>query len=148
MSGVYEQTVAEHTWTPTMEIAAMCGDCPECGERGEHQHTEFSGGDGERGYVEYACCSCGTEWTDSYNLVQRTVYPRLNDDLLVEIAAEKALEATLQTPRDDRETIWIDGVEQQLFSVDEAYEIWASEQEYLAERDHKGLGGEVAIVMG
>jgi len=145
MSGVYEQSVAKHTWTPMMEIAAMCGDCPECGERGQHQHTEFSGGDGERGYVEYACCSCGTEWTDSYNLVKRTVYPRLNDDLLVEIAEEIAKEIV---PVDDRETIWVDGVEQRLYSLDEAYEIWCAEQEYLAEMHHTGLGGEVAIVIG
>ncbi len=111
MSGVYEQTVARHTWTPTMDAAAMCGDCPECGARGKHTHTEFSGGDGERGYVEYDCTACGTSWTDSYNLVQRTVYPSLRDVGV--------------TTDDDRETIWIDGVEQKLYSVAEGLEIMA-----------------------
>lgn len=110
MSGVYEQTVAEHTWTPTMDAAAMCGDCPECGKQGQHTHTEFSGGDGERGYVEYDCGSCGTAWTDSYNLVQRTVYPALRE---------------VGVSTDDRETIWIDGVEQKLYSVAEGLEIMA-----------------------
>lgn len=111
MSGVYEQTVANHVWTPTMDSAAMCGDCPECGSQGIHTHTEFSGGDGERGYVEYDCEACGTSWTDSYNLVSRTVYPALRD---VGVSTD-----------DNRETIWIDGVEQKLYSVEEGLEIMA-----------------------
>lgn len=115
-------TLGTHSWTDAMESAALCQDCPECGKQGQHQHTEFSGGDGERGYVEYACCSCGTEWTDEYRLVTRTVYPRLNDDLLVEIAEEIAKETV---PVDDRETIWVDGVEQELYSVEDALEIMA-----------------------
>ncbi len=134
MSGTYEQTVAEHAWTPMMDSAALCGDCPECGKQGQHEHTEFSGGDGERGFVEYGCAACGTAWTDSYRLVSRTVYPALRD--------------TETVPVDDRETIWVDGVEQRLYSLDEAYEIWCAEQEYLAEMHHTGLGGEVAIVIG
>lgn len=73
---VFTQILGEHRWTKTMdEIATLCGECPLCMTRGVHTHTEFSGGDGERGYVEYECPSCDAEWTDAYNLVTRTVYP-------------------------------------------------------------------------
>lgn len=73
---VYTQILGEHRWTKTMEqVATVCGECPVCMTRGVHVHTEFSGGDGERGYVEYECPECDAEWTDAYNLVTRTVYP-------------------------------------------------------------------------
>ena len=71
---MYTQLLGQHSWTDTMNVAEICGECPECQGVGKHTHTEFSGGDGERGYVEYEC-DCGAEWTDAYNLVTRTVYP-------------------------------------------------------------------------
>jgi lysyl-tRNA synthetase class I len=73
------ELLGTHTWTPDMDAAALCGVCPECGKQGRHTHTEFSGGDGERGYVEYEC-KCGTIWTDEYRIVTRTVYPNLLDE--------------------------------------------------------------------
>lgn len=105
----YTQKLGQHSWTKTMEtVAVICGECPECMTPAEPEHIEFSGGDGERGYLEYDCASCGASWTDAYNLVTRTVYP--------------AREGS-RGPSDDRETIWIDGVEQKLYSVAEGLEL-------------------------
>jgi hypothetical protein len=76
MSSMYTQTLGQHSWTKLMDtVATICGECPVCMAVGKHTHTEFSGGDGERGYVEYECEDCGAHWTDAYNLVTRTVYP-------------------------------------------------------------------------
>lgn len=73
----YIQILGDHSWTKTMEnLGVVCGECPECMTPAEPEHTEFSGGDGERGYVEYDCKACGASWTDSYNLVTRNVYPQ------------------------------------------------------------------------
>lgn len=111
MKQIYTQQLGQHSWTDVMDnIAAICGECPECMTPAEPEHTEFSGGDGERGYVEYDCSSCGASWTDEFRLVTRTVY-----------LARK----TAAGPSDDRETIWIDGVEQDLYSVAEGLEIMA-----------------------
>jgi len=103
MSSMYEQTVARHTWTPTMDAAQLCGDCPECMTRGVHTHTEFSGGDGERGFVEYECPACDCHWTDSYNLVTRTVYPADEVDLQHQIDALKGRLAELCSDLGDLE---------------------------------------------
>ena len=69
------QTLGRHSWTPHC-TAALVGVCPDCGKEGEHEHTEFSGGDGEVGYVEWECAKCDSLWTDEYRLVTRTIFRR------------------------------------------------------------------------
>ncbi len=115
MSSMYEQTLATHTWTPLMDKAQICGECPACMTEAQPVHIEFSGGDGERGFVEYECDSCDTHWTDSYNLVTRTVYPA--DTREAEISRLKARLAELcsdlgdlEAPEQPREASWDHGL--------------------------------------
>jgi hypothetical protein len=110
----YTQTLGTHHWTPEMDSpeVALCGECPDCGVRSVEYHIEFSGGDGERGTIEYECHSCEASWTDFYRLTTREVY--------------SGPEGDFSKPKPDfRDTIWIDGIEQKLYSVEEGLEIMA-----------------------
>ncbi len=134
----YTETLGTHKWTPAMENAEMCGSCPVCKGDGYYDN-EISGegptvcvpdfaGDGERLSLWMKCEDCGASWTDYYRLCEREINPDPidTDDEKVEaqMQALAEVEARGALP-DGRTTIWIDGVEQELYSVEDALEIMA-----------------------
>ena len=128
MSSRYTQTLGTHHWTPAMEDAevANCGDCPDCGAEGSYNNladepsdrcTPDFAGDGERLSLWWKCSECGASWTDYFKLTTREVIPGPEVELSPRGLGFEQV--------DNRSTIWIDGGEQKLYSVEEGLEIMA-----------------------